>query len=231
VRWLPILFAALCRVRCSTALVQRRVFPEQPFNFFARLRENLLTMCRAVHWRGHSDRRSGHRNLGKDALFQIQELIQPLRGKDSPQEHARVQTPDPVDAPMALDKPHRVPWNIQIDDVAALLKIDALGEHVRSAPATNRMAFASRCEIQGRASRRHRLSACSKLSTPRNRALGLGLSVCRSTIEAHNGRLWVSPNLPRGAIFRFIVPAHDGVCGPAAAPDLETSVRGMIRRS
>ena len=135
-------------------------------------------MCRAVHWRGHSDRRSGHRNLGKDALFQIQELIQPLRGKDSPQEHARVQTPDPVDAPMALDKPHRVPWNIQIDDVAALLKIDALGEHVRSAPATNRMAFASRCEIQGRASRRHRLSACSKLSTARNRAVwDLG---CRS---------------------------------------------------
>jgi hypothetical protein len=79
---------------------------------------------------------------------------------------------------MALDKPHRVPWNIQIDDVAALLKIDALGEHVRSAPATNRMAFASRCEIQGRASRRHRLSACSKLSTARNRAVwDLG---CRS---------------------------------------------------
>ena len=47
-----------------------------------------------------------------------------------------------------------------------------------SAPATNRMAFASRCEIQGRASRRHRLSACSKLSTARNRAVwDLG---CRS---------------------------------------------------
>ena len=38
--------------------------------------------------------------------------------------------------------------------------------------------------------------------------LGLGLSVCRSIIEAHNGRLWASPNLPRGAIFRFIAPAH-----------------------
>ena len=37
--------------------------------------------------------------------------------------------------------------------------------------------------------------------------LGLGLSVCRSIIEAHNGRLWASPNLPRGAIFCFIAPA------------------------
>ena len=38
--------------------------------------------------------------------------------------------------------------------------------------------------------------------------LGLGLSICRSIIEAHNGRLWASPNVPRGAIFSFIAPAH-----------------------
>jgi PAS domain S-box-containing protein len=42
--------------------------------------------------------------------------------------------------------------------------------------------------------------------------LGLGLSICRSIIEAHNGRLWASPNVPRGAIFGLIAPAH-----PAAA--------------
>jgi signal transduction histidine kinase len=40
--------------------------------------------------------------------------------------------------------------------------------------------------------------------------LGLGLSICRSIIEAHNGRLWASPNAPGGAIFGFIVPAHPG---------------------
>jgi PAS domain S-box-containing protein len=38
--------------------------------------------------------------------------------------------------------------------------------------------------------------------------LGLGLSICRSIIEAHNGRLWASPNVPRGAIFGFVAPAH-----------------------
>jgi PAS domain S-box-containing protein len=42
--------------------------------------------------------------------------------------------------------------------------------------------------------------------------LGLGLSICRSIIEAHNGRLWASANVPRGAIFGFIAPAP-----PAAA--------------
>ena len=49
--------------------------------------------------------------------------------------------------------------------------------------------------------------------TTKPSGLGLGLSICRSIIEAHNGQLWVSPNVPRGAIFRFIAPAH-----PAAIP-------------
>jgi signal transduction histidine kinase len=36
----------------------------------------------------------------------------------------------------------------------------------------------------------------------------MGLSICRSIIEAHGGRLWVTLNLPRGAIFHFTVPTH-----------------------
>jgi C4-dicarboxylate-specific signal transduction histidine kinase len=41
--------------------------------------------------------------------------------------------------------------------------------------------------------------------------LGLGLSICRSIIEAHGGRLWAEANVPHGAIFQFTVPArgHD----------------------
>jgi signal transduction histidine kinase len=37
--------------------------------------------------------------------------------------------------------------------------------------------------------------------------LGLGLSICRSIIEAHNGRLWARANRPRGASFQFALPA------------------------
>jgi PAS domain S-box-containing protein len=38
--------------------------------------------------------------------------------------------------------------------------------------------------------------------------VGIGLSICRSIIDAHGGRLWVEANEPRGAVFRFTLPAH-----------------------
>jgi PAS domain S-box-containing protein len=36
--------------------------------------------------------------------------------------------------------------------------------------------------------------------------LGMGLVICRSIIEAHGGRLWVSPRAPHGANVRFTIP-------------------------
>ena len=36
--------------------------------------------------------------------------------------------------------------------------------------------------------------------------LGMGLSICRSIIEAHGGRVWATTNLPQGAAFQFTVP-------------------------
>ena len=46
--------------------------------------------------------------------------------------------------------------------------------------------------------------------------MGLGLSICRSIIEAHGGRLWVSPGKTNGSDFRFVLPCEAGKGGTSA---------------
>ena len=45
--------------------------------------------------------------------------------------------------------------------------------------------------------------------TTKSSGVGMGLSICRSIIDAHGGRLWADANEPRGAVFQFTLPSPD----------------------
>jgi signal transduction histidine kinase len=45
--------------------------------------------------------------------------------------------------------------------------------------------------------------------TTKSRGIGMELSICRSIIDAHGGRLWAEANGPRGSIFQFTLPAAE----------------------
>jgi C4-dicarboxylate-specific signal transduction histidine kinase len=53
----------------------------------------------------------------------------------------------------------------------------------------------------------HLDSVFDAFHTTKPSGMGMGLSICRSIVDAHGGRLWAEANEPRGTIFQFTLPA------------------------
>jgi signal transduction histidine kinase len=47
----------------------------------------------------------------------------------------------------------------------------------------------------------------------------MGLSICRSIIDAHGGKLWAEANKPHGALFQFILPGAEAEAHGSSSSD------------
>jgi signal transduction histidine kinase len=73
-------------------------------------------------------------------------------------------------------------------------------------PSGPKVACASRCGTGPGLSPESLSRLFEPFYTTKSEGMGIGLSICRSIIEAHGGRLWAIPCEPQGALFQFTIP-------------------------
>jgi C4-dicarboxylate-specific signal transduction histidine kinase len=89
--------------------------------------------------------------------------------------------------------------NLIVNAIQAMSGIGKARANYRSAsmPSRSKVACASRCETPARV---------EPFYTTKPEGMGMGLSICRSIIEAHGGRLWAISVEPHGALFQVTIP-------------------------
>ncbi|HAU36841.1 MAG TPA: hypothetical protein DCX07_03900 [Phycisphaerales bacterium] len=156
-------------------------------------------------------------------LCRLVEEVVDLAGPDLRQERIALELDLPRDLPPVLADP------VQIQQVLLNLLRNSL-EAIRRGSDDRRIALAARagedslCRVSvadtgpgcppGEIDR-----LCTALYTTKPEGIGMGLSISRTIVEAHHGRLWIEPNLPAGLVVHFTLPLAQGACDDEPPPE------------
>ncbi|MBB6186643.1 ATP-binding sensor histidine kinase [Rhodanobacter sp. MP7CTX1] len=152
------------------------------------------------------------RQEGVDLNYAIEEVIALVRGELS-KNHVEVQ----MRLTKGLPPVHgdrvqlqQVILNLVINAIEAMANIDGelrqLSVSTASAPAD--VILVAVGDSGPGVDLEYRERIFESFYTTKADGVGIGLSICRSIIEAHGGSLWVDPAQSRGAIFRFSLPVN-----------------------
>jgi two-component system sensor kinase FixL len=114
--------------------------------------------------------------------------------------------------PVFIDKVQiqQVVFNLIRNSVEALLETDVREMTVTTRTADCGMALAAVSDTGPGLAQTVAEQLFQPFVTTKEKGMGLGLSICRSIVEAHGGRLWAIPNPERGVTFQFSIPMADG---------------------
>jgi signal transduction histidine kinase len=65
--------------------------------------------------------------------------------------------------------------------------------------------------------------------TTKASGLGMGLSICRSIVQNHGGRLWAMPNEPHGAVFCMMLPVGEESLEKLELSEASSRLKGLTR--
>jgi signal transduction histidine kinase len=102
----------------------------------------------------------------------------------------------------------QVPMNLIMNSIDAMKDVDGSREFaIKSQRAENEQLLMSVSDTGVGLPPQQAEQIFHAFFTTKLHGTGMGLSISRSIVESHGGRLWAADNSPRGASFYFALPA------------------------